>query len=120
MAGGHEGVYEDGVLSTCGICGCRVHMLDPDEMDWICDPCSTFGWSGTLSAWKLQQGHIVSLNGSTELVLRMDHRGKLVSFETKDCKGDFVLRFRKATARIYIHADSDPEMAQAILKAKAL
>ena len=39
MAGGHEGVFEDGVLSTCGICQRQIHMLDPEEMDWICDDC---------------------------------------------------------------------------------
>ncbi|RPH69118.1 hypothetical protein EHM76_07305 [bacterium] len=103
MAGGHEGVYEDGVLSTCGICGCRVHMLDPDEMDWICDPCSTAGWAGTISAWKLRKGHIVSLNGNTHAVVSADMVGKWVEVETRDCKGDLGLRFMRATKRVYVH-----------------
>jgi hypothetical protein len=119
MAGGHEGVYEDGVLATCGICGCRVHMLDPEEMDWICDPCSTEGWAGTISAWKLQQGHVVSFRGVTELVLRVNSRGKRVSFETRTPTGDYLLRFRDGDARIYISERSYPEAAQGFLKAKA-
>ena len=55
MAGTHEGVFEDGVLATCGICGVRTHMLDPEEMDWICDPCSTAGWTGFTSAYMVHQ-----------------------------------------------------------------
>ena len=121
MAGGHEGVYEDGRLAACGVCGRVTHMLDPEEMDWICDPCSTDGWAGTLPVWKLQQGHVVSLkgDGTSELVLRVDHRGRRVSFETRTPGGDYVLRFRAVTRRVYVHERSYPQAAQAFLRAKA-
>ena len=104
MAGGHEGVFEDGVLSTCGICGCRVHMLDPDEMDWICDPCSTEGWAGFTSAYKLRRGNVVSIRGTVYTVLGTSEVGRFTELELRDhAKPGTALRFMRGTAKVYVH-----------------
>jgi hypothetical protein len=99
----HDGVVEDGVLATCGICGCRVHMLDPEEMDWICDPCSMDGWSGTKSAWRLRRGDVIHRNGQQFVVVYDEGFGKRVMITLKGESGvefDIMLR---ATDRVYIH-----------------
>ena len=109
MAGTHEGVYEDGVLATCGICGCRVHMLDPDEMDWICDPCSTAGWAGFTSAWKLRPGNVISLRGDAYVVLGTDEVGKWTELELRPVNGaERQLRFVRGTRKVYVHEEGVP------------
>jgi hypothetical protein len=101
----HEGVYEDGVLSTCGICGCQVHMLDPDEMDWICDPCSLDGWSGVQSAWRLRRGDVIHRNCSRLVVLDEESFGKRVMLGLRAENGaEFNILFR-ATDKVYVHSD---------------
>jgi len=107
----HEGHTEDGVLSTCGICGCEVYMLDPAEMDWICDPCSLDGWSGFKSAWRLRRGDVIhrTLKGYGEqfVVLFEESFGKriLVTLRgTKDVQFDLMLR---ATDKVYVHCDRE-------------
>jgi len=109
MAGTHEGVFEDGVLATCGICGVRTHMLDPEEMDWICDPCSTAGWTGFTSAYKLRPGNVISLKGDAYVVLSTDQVGKWTELEYRPVNGEAkFLRFFRATRKVYIHGQGVP------------
>jgi hypothetical protein len=119
MAGGHEGVFEDGVLATCGICGCRVHMLDPEEMDWICDPCSTEGWAGVKQARKLRRGHRVSIRGREGLVVSANDVGRYVELEMLDGEGNFILRFIRGHVPVYVHEYGDPERAAEIVRQRA-
>jgi len=106
MAGTHEGVYEDGVLATCGICGCRVHMLDPEEMDWICDPCSTEGWAGFTSAYKLRRGNVICLRQRVFEVLGTSEVNRFTELELRE-RGDEseakILRFVRSTRKVYVH-----------------
>jgi hypothetical protein len=103
----HEGVTEDGVLSTCGICGCQVYMLDPDEMDWICDPCSLDGWSGFKSAWKLTPGDVIHRRGQRLVVLYNEGFGKRVMLSLRGESGvEFDAIFR-AVDKIYVHCDRE-------------
>lgn len=109
MAGTHEGVFEDGVLATCGICGVRTHMLDPEEMDWICDPCSTAGWTGFTSAYKLRAGNVISLKGESYVVLSTDQVGKWTELEYRPVNGEAkYFRFFRATRKVYIHGQGVP------------
>jgi len=103
----HEGVTEDGVLSTCGICGCQVHMLDPEEMDWICDPCSLDGWSGFKSAYRLRRGDVIHRNGQRLVVLYDEGFGKRVLITLKGEKGQEFEVMLRATDKVYIHMDRD-------------
>jgi hypothetical protein len=99
----HEGVVEDGVLATCGICGCQVHMLDPEEQDWICDPCSMDGWSGTKSAWRLRRGDVIHRNGEALAVVYDESFGKRVCITVQGEKGQIFDLMLPAVARVYIH-----------------
>jgi hypothetical protein len=119
MAGGHEGVFEDGVLATCGICGVETHMLDPEEMDWICDPCSTEGWAGVKQARKIRRGHRVSIRGRQGLVISADNVGRFVEIETIDPDGNTSLRFMRHEKLVYVHEQGDPERADAIVRERA-
>jgi len=104
----HEGVTEDGVLSTCGICGCQVYMLDPAEMDWICDPCSMDGWSGIRKAYRLRRGDVISWGGRRMVILQEEDWGKRRVFQVRKddgTTGDLVMRSIQA---VYIHTDRDP------------
>lgn len=101
----HEGVTEDGVLSTCGICGCEVYMLDPEEMDWICDPCSMDGWSGIQSAWKLIPGDQIRVGRRTAVVLSTEDFGKQVWLECRDENGENFAVIRRNAQKVYIHSD---------------
>jgi hypothetical protein len=94
-------------------------MLDPEEQDWICDPCSTDGWAGTTSAWKLRRGHVVSLKHERHLVLAVDEVGRFIGVETLDPNGAFVLRFMRATKRVYVHEQGDYERATKLVRDKA-
>jgi len=119
MAGGHEGVFEDGELAHCGICQRQVHMLDPQEMDWICDDCSTEGWSGVKQAWKLRRGHRVSIRGKQALVISVNDVGRYVELEMLDSEGNFILRFMRGYLPVYVHEYGDPEGAAEIVRQRA-
>jgi len=103
----HEGHTEDGVLSTCGICGCEVYMLDPAEMDWICDPCSLDGWSGFKSAWRLRRGDIIHRRGESFTVLYEEAFGLKVLLSLRGEKGQEFDLMLRATDKVYIHLDRD-------------
>lgn len=103
----HEGVCEDGVLSTCGICGCQVHMLDPEEMDWICDPCSMDGWSGIQSAWRLRRGDRIHRKGSSFVVLFEESFGKRILLSLRGEQGQVFDLMLRATDKVYIHMNRE-------------
>jgi len=103
----HEGHVEDGVLSTCGICGCEVYMLDPDEMSWICDPCSMDGWSGFKSAYRLRRGDVIHRRGERFVVLFEESFGKRILVELRGEKGQVFDLMLRATDKVYVHTDHD-------------
>jgi len=103
----HEGVVEDGVLATCGVCGCETHMLDPEEMDWICDPCSMDGWSGIQSAWRLRRGDRIHRNGKAMVVLYEDPMGKRILIGVRDEDGKVFDLMLRATDKVYIHMNRE-------------
>jgi hypothetical protein len=97
----NEGPEEDGVLSACGICGCEVYMLDPEEMDWICDPCSYDGWSGFKTAYRLSAGDVISVKTTRCVVTYVEDHGKRVIVGVTGYRTPELL-FR-ATDKVYIH-----------------
>jgi hypothetical protein len=103
----HEGHTEDGVLSTCGICGCQVHMLDPEEMDWICDPCSLDGWSGFKSAWRVTPGDVVKIGSNKLVVLGTEDFGKQVWLECRREDGTEAAWVQRCTTKLYVQANRE-------------
>jgi len=84
-------------------------MLDPEEMDWICDPCSMEGWSGFKSAWRLEPGDVIWLGqqGSATILAVEDHaRLRWLTLRWED--GDQGNAGISQTRKVYVHTDRQP------------
>jgi hypothetical protein len=100
----HEGITEDGRICDCKICGVTTHMLDPEEMNEVCDDCSLAGWGATKSVWKLTRGDVVHIGKRTAVVLSTEDFGKQTWLELRDATGEFAVVQRNAT-QVHVHMD---------------
>lgn len=103
----HEGTIEDGRIVDCAICARTVHMIDPEEMNEVCDDCSFAGWGHVKKAYLLRRGDVIWRRGRRSVVLQEEDWGKRRMLQVRDMDGQVGDLCLRALDLVHVHMDRD-------------
>jgi len=101
----HEGAVEDGRICDCQICGVTTHMLDPKEMNEVCDDCSFAGWGHVKMAYRLRRGDVIFRGGRQSVILQEEDWGKRRMLQVRDDDGKVGDLLLRSTDLVHVHMD---------------
>jgi hypothetical protein len=101
----NDGTVEDGRIVDCRICGVTTHMIDPEEMNEVCDACSIGGWGHVKKAYLLRRGDVIFRGGRQSVILQEEDWGKRRMLQVRDDDGKVGDLLLRSTDLVHVHMD---------------